>query len=704
MDKYREQLEGTTRLVRIRRIKRLVLILMFLLIFLLSAYALAIEGAGLKPFYFPLDFVLPLVLILLLVATFSNFVFRMLEMKYSKRDSQRFLIAKHSIQRAFLVLTVCVLLGGVLIFPLVGDLARGQLREARTGTVDPYGLVAIPFTSRDALALTQFIDGVVTVRQRSLEVRVTWTEDGTPVPGPTGTARGNQAFSFLIDGGVRLEYRVELQNSGPQPVDYEVTFDRTLAPALTTFVPAILLTLAAANGGWALYLRPIRDKHDASSIYGSRHVEEVQTGERTYAEYSRTPPLGTSAPRTSPPTPKASARGSPVAPASSASSPGGSTPGIGSEPPTAASAAIRIEEGGRLLADGELSPALAKFEEALEAEPSNVTALLAAATVLLRLDRRDEAAGSYERVLELDARNATALAGLADVYEADRRWEDAAGTWARYEKARPEEPDVRLRHADALLRAGNRPGALRVLEEARRGFPDDGRIRVRFEELHVDVPGLLSKALVASASGRLEEAIALLDRILVQEPDNVNALVSKGVALRRAGRGADALALLDAALQRQPTNPAALRAKGAALEEQGAFEEALRVYEVLHEASPREAETWALQASMLVKLMKNEEALAAYREAILLDPENAEYQAKVRELESSRGSQGEFMEELFTIKGMGAARVRSLIEAGYRTPDSIRNATEDELANVGGMTRAVAKDLRRHFSPELPPA
>ena len=166
----------------------------------------------------------------------------------------------------------------------------------------------------------------------------------------------------------------------------------------------------------------------------------------------------------------------------------------------------------------------------------------------------------------------------------------------------------------------------------------------------------------------------------------------------------DALALLDAALQRQPTNPAALRAKGAALEEQGAFEEALRVYEVLHEASPREAETWALQASMLVKLMKNEEALAAYREAILLDPENAEYQAKVRELESSRGSQGEFLEELFTIKGMGAARVRSLIEAGYRTPDSIRNATEDELANVGGMTRAVAKDLRRHFSPELPPA
>src|SRR3989304_3616245 len=148
MEKPRAQPRGTPRLVRIRRIKRLVLVLMFLLIFLLSAYALVIEGAGLKPFYFPLDFVLPLVLILVLVATFTNFVFRMLEMKYSKRDSQRFLIAKHSIQRALLVIIVCLFVGGVLIFPLVGDLARGQLREARTGTVDPYGLAAIPFTRR----------------------------------------------------------------------------------------------------------------------------------------------------------------------------------------------------------------------------------------------------------------------------------------------------------------------------------------------------------------------------------------------------------------------------------------------------------------------------------------------------------------------------------------------------------------------------
>jgi excinuclease UvrABC nuclease subunit len=62
------------------------------------------------------------------------------------------------------------------------------------------------------------------------------------------------------------------------------------------------------------------------------------------------------------------------------------------------------------------------------------------------------------------------------------------------------------------------------------------------------------------------------------------------------------------------------------------------------------------------------------------------------------------MEELFTVRGMGPARVRSLLDAGYRSPASIRDATEDELANVGGMTRAVAKDLHRRFSAESPAA
>lgn len=692
MNKYREQLEGTTRLPRIRRIKRLALLLLFLLTLALSASALLTEGAGLKPLYFPLDYVLPLVLILLLVATFTNFVFRTLEIRSSRRDSQRFLIAKHSMQRALLVIVLCFVLGAVLVLPATGQIAGNQLRVVRTGQVTAGAPFTYNFTSSDAFALSQFVDLVVSVRvgQPSLRVEVFRLPDEMIVAFGTADGTPPREFSHVIDGEVRTDYRVELVSFNPQPVGFSLTLGRVLMPELTSLVPAVLFAFAAANTMWFLYLRPLREKHKAASIYGVHSAREVDTGERMYLDHYRAAGPKAGAPSASGP-----------GPGSLAAVTGGEV--AEHDVPSATDAAGLLEEGNELFENGRLEPALVRFDAALELEPDDVPALLARAATLLRLQRRDEAAGSFQRILEIEERNLQALAGLAEVHEANGRWGDAAATWGRYATVVPEEPDARLRIANALLKAKDRPGARRVLEEARRGFPDDGRIRVRFEEIHIDVPGLLSKALVSSASGRFDEAIALLDRILAQEPENVNALVSRGIALRRAGRADEALASLDAALQRQPSNTAALRAKGQVLEARGAWEDALKVYEALHDASPRDPEVWALQATVLEKLGENEAALAGYQQAIQLDPGNADYRAKAQELVMSRGSQERFIEELFRIKGMGPARVRSLLEAGFKTPEAIRKATEEDLAKVSGMTKIVAKDLFRHFQPEPPP-
>jgi tetratricopeptide (TPR) repeat protein len=715
MDKYREQLEGTTRLFRLRKIKRLVLLLLFVFIVVLSAYALAIQGAGLKPFYAPLDSVLPPVLVLLLIGNVTNFVFRTLELRYARRDSQRYLIAKYSIHRAMLLLMVCAIVGAILIVPFTGQAVNAQLEHVQGGTIESGQRAVLNFTSRDPFAFVWYADGAVSVERRSLDVRVTWT-DGKTTSTFGSIVSSSVPYSFLIDGTVRRDYSMELTNFNNQPVPYRVVLHRILMPELTTFVPAILLAFAAGNAIWVLYLRPIRDKHEASSIYSIKHEKEVETGERTYAEYYRPTSAGPPITARASPSPSAPAYPPPVF----ASPPAPIRPALANPPAPAmegpaeeqamaeAAPAPTVEEllrdGSQLFAAGKLEEALAKFDEGLEADPTSVAALLAGAAVLLRLERTDEAMGSFHRVLEIDPKSPKALVGRAEVFESEGRWADAASTWARYTQVVPGDPEGRLRHAEALLKTGERQAALRVLEEARRGFPDDGRIRVRYEELHIDVPGLLSKALVASASGHYDDAVALLDRILAQEPENVNALVSKGIALRRAGRSEEALGILDAALVRQPSNTAALRAKGQIHEESGKHEAALEVYEALQEASPRDPEVWALEAAVLEKLGEPEESLASWQEAIRLDPQNREYHTRAQALEASRGVQEQFMEDLFTIKGMGPGRVRGLLAAGYRTPDAIRNATEDELANVRGMTRAVAKDLYRHFHPEPPPA
>lgn len=693
MNKYREQLEGTRQLFRIRRIKRAVMLLLLVLLVLLVGYAMALEGAGLKPFYAPLDAALPILLVVLLIATLSNFVFRALEMRYAKRDSQRFLIARNSIRRATMILLVTAIVGGILILPLTGQAANSQLREVRPGELEPGANVTYEFASRDPLALTAFTAGRVEVRSQFAVVRVVAGQDAS-----SGDVWPRIPYEFAVDDTAYVPYTVTIQNPTTQRIQYSMELARVLTPALTFAVPILLLAFAVANGVWMAYLRPLRVRYEASSIYSMRYVEETERGERTYAEYYQAP----DAPRAMP-APSGPAAAAPATARAALSPTADLPPPPPPEPevPEVDVAAL-METGSRQFSDGLYQAALATFDEVLEAEPHNILALLAGAAALRRLDRMEESLGAYAQVLAIDPRHAKALASRAQIFEEAERWREAGEAWGAYLDVVPVDIDGRMRHAEALLRTGDRPGAIRSLESALYLSPSDERIRARLDELRIDTPALLSKALVASASGNYEEALSLFDRILAAEPENVNALVSKGVALRRAKRADEALAAFDLALARQPTNAAALRAKGQILEERQAFADALDVYEDLLEASPRDPELWALQGSVLERLGEQEEALASYHEALKLDPANAGWKAKAESLEASRRGHETFLEELFTVKGVGPARARALLSAGYDSPEAIARASPEQLENVRGITRKLASDLVAHFRKAVP--
>ncbi|MBI4416797.1 MAG: tetratricopeptide repeat protein [Euryarchaeota archaeon] len=705
MNKYREQLEGTGRLFRIRRIRHILMIVLTGLVIGLSAYALALKGARIKPFFFPLDAFLPLLLIFVFIATLMNFVFRTLEMRYARRDSQRFLIARNAISRATIVAAVCLLMGAILIVPVTGHVLDTGLSGRWAGTIGPGGSFAANFTNEDALGVVRATGGIVRVDStQRVYLTIVWTDlEGIEGGRETGPVAGASPYSFAIIQDEHLRYTVTIENPSNQAIRVQLSVARTLMPELTTVVPAILLAVGLSHIVWFLYLRPVRDRYEASSIYSIRYEERVDLGERTFADYQR----GSHVARESPvPANPAPVRGSTVVvPALAHAPPPPPAPPEELPQPEAIvaeqeDASTLIEEGSRLFAEGQFDAALARFDEALERDASNVAALLAGAATLMRMDRRTEALGAYERVLEVDPHNANALLGRGEVLEAEGRWREAADAWAAYLEEVPLDVTTRLRRAEALAKAGDRGAAVRVLQGATSLAPDDLRIRRRIDELQVDVPLFLSRALVASASGQLEEALSLFDRILAVEPDNVNALVGKGVALRRVGREDEALVTLDAALARQPNNTAALRAKGQILEGRDAHEEALVSYEALVEASPRDAEVWALRAGVLEEVGQIEQALASYREALKLDPENETWRARAEALEASRKGEESLLEELFTIKGVGQARVRALLAAGYRSVDAVRAASEEELVNVRGLSRKVAQDIYRHFHPD----
>ena len=709
MTTYREQLEGAE-LFRIRRIKRLTIVLLFVLAVSLSVYGMAIEGASVKPFYLPIAPFFAVGSVFLLIGAFANLAFRTLEIRYARRESQKYLLVKNSIRSAMPVVVLGLALGLVLVVPWTHQAIEASLDAPIGAVIAPSETRNYTFASTDAFGLAP-------------------TRSGTLIISGQANARldleyfNGESTQFMLDlrgtvtldvpdfGGVK-ELRLSFRNPGNRDAQVQLTWHHTVAVELSTILPVVLLSLAILNAAWVVYARPLRKQFSTGSIYSVRYVEEAGVGERTYADYYRArAPIAPAATPPPPPPPMpvaAPLERVPIVPAlaSAAPAPPPPPPEVAAEPapvePEANLPAI-LEEGSRLFSDGRFEEALAKFDEALEIEPENVQALLAGAVALLRLGRRDEALGNYDRVLQLDPRNPKAYSGRAQLYEAERGWAQAADAWASYLAIVPGDIDARLRRAECVVNTGDRAGAVRILEEALFLAPSDPRIRAHIDALTVNVPQLLSKALVASASGRYEEALADLDTILAVDPDNVNALVGRGVALRRADRKDEALQSFEVALAKQPGNSAALRAKGAILEEKGDFEGALDVYDDLLAWSPRDPEVWALQGSVLEKLGEPEEALASYTEALKLDPNGEEWRKRAEALESSRKGQEAFLEELFTIKGVGPSRARALLAAGYKTRESVFAATEDQLASVRGMTSAIARDIYRHFHAELPP-
>ena len=373
-------------------------------------------------------------------------------------------------------------------------------------------------------------------------------------------------------------------------------------------------------------------------------------------------------------------------------------PPVVKQPETPASLAAKAE---KLAAALTYEPALAAYEEALGLDPGHLASLQGRAWCLVRLNRKDEALAAYRRVLGKDPRNLTALRAIIRLHADDRRWRECLEATGELLRVRPSEAGALEAKGDALTNLGRRPEALAAYEEAASLDPGNENLRQKIEEVRVDVPGLLSRALIASASGNYPQALSLFDDILEVEPVNVNALIGKAVAYRRSGKPQEAVNCLDLVLGVQPNNASALLNRGNILQELGQFEAALDAYDRLTQLYPNDEEAWAAQGDVFVKMRRDDDALRAYTEALKLSPGDEGIQRRILELEAEKSVAPGVFQELSGIKGIGKMRAKALVDAGFKTAEDFANADPKDLMAVRGITRKVAEDLREHFRSAL---
>src|SRR2546427_3223725 len=288
MNKYREALEGTHQLFRIRRIKRATMLALFLVAIVLIVYDMIYSGASLKPFYLPLNGVLAVVFLLAFIATLAWFVFRMMEIRYARRDSQRYLLVHNSVRRAQSTLVLALVFGILLALPITAEAANASVHENHAGSLDPNGVVTYTITNPDAFAVTHYEEGRVEVGGNGMpNLEVTAFVDG--VSQGSHSASRNYPYVFTVFWDKYHTYNLTIRNTGGQRVTYQLILAGSIMPELTTVVPVILFGFAVANGVWIVYARPLRQKHAAASIYSVQYREEADAGQRTLAQYYRAP-------------------------------------------------------------------------------------------------------------------------------------------------------------------------------------------------------------------------------------------------------------------------------------------------------------------------------------------------------------------------------------------------------------------------------
>ena len=705
MSGYQLRIQGADRQLRIRRMRKVVYAALLVLTVLLMYARILGEGASLKPIFVPLDGILEIGLIMALIATMLGLYLRNLEIQRAQRDSQRYLMSKYSMSRAATTAGLALALGALLFLPITSSAVPAALTDPpRTITLAAGSTQVVNLTTPDAFGVSYVRE--VLVQSDVSSVRVVVLSDAQVKFNESVGASGALEAPVQPDGWTSLaSWSVRLENnptggSGNATVTY--SFPLGIMPSYFSTVPFLLFLLVAENVGWWFGLRPIRNRTKTAALYASSDAAAaMDMGERQYIEYAMAPPPApapTPAASDPPPPPPSFVPPPPPSPTAAALAPAASevAPAALPKPEVPAeTAASFVAKGDTLMTIAQYPSAVAAYDEALRLDPDRVPTLLAKARALAAMGSADAALGTYQRILTMDPANDAALRESARVLVGQARWRESLDTVESLLRRRPNDVACLQLKGDVLANLGRRPEALAAYEAAAALDPADANLKQKIEEVRVDVPGLLSRALIASASGNYAHALTLFDDILEVEPGNVNALIGKAVAYRRSGKTSEALNCLDLVLNYQPNNASALLNRGTLLAERGDLAGALAAFDKLVTISPRDEEAWVAQGDLLVRLGRGDDALRAYAEALKLNPGDEETARKIHEHEAGRPA--DLVAELYRVKGVGPARAKALLDAGFRTAEDFQRATVDQLLAVKGITRRIAEDLVKHF-------
>jgi protein O-GlcNAc transferase len=281
----------------------------------------------------------------------------------------------------------------------------------------------------------------------------------------------------------------------------------------------------------------------------------------------------------------------------------------------------RWRRGLLLLDRGDLDGAEAAFRVATNLAPNDPAGAIGLARVFLARNQADQAAARLESLLERAPTDRYAYQLLGAAYRQLGRAEDAqealaAGAGGEPVWADPWSDEVgalrrgfasSLKDATALAMADRYPAAIALLERLHAERPDDGELRTYLGGVY-------------ASAGRLDDAKRLLDASLAAKPDDFEATLHLATAYLFTSDCAAADRLVERALAIRPGSVEATRLRGVVAWRAGRLDDARTLLEAAAAGNPRDARALAWVGSIARDQKRVPEALDAFRRALSRDP------------------------------------------------------------------------------------
>jgi putative PEP-CTERM system TPR-repeat lipoprotein len=311
---------------------------------------------------------------------------------------------------------------------------------------------------------------------------------------------------------------------------------------------------------------------------------------------------------------------------------------------------LQVRAGNYLLRARQFEDARARADAVLEKDPGNAEAHVLRGYALSGLRDLDGAVKELEEAIQLDPGEASSHAVLGAMELARGQHAEAETALKRAVALSPEWAGAHLALSNYYVQTGNQAEAERSLKAALEAEPEDpfaNRSMAAFlmaagrpadaepylkRIAAASPPGVLSLADYYVATGRTAEAITELRKIR-NRPEVTLAADERLVrALAASGERDEANALADALIKQNPKNSVALLAKAQLLMQEGKREEALAQVRASVEANPNSAQAQFFLGRLYAARGDIPAAQAAFTHVLKLNPRAAAAQVELANL------------------------------------------------------------------------